>query len=285
MLQVIRAIMKRVATIWAALVRWSAPHGAYFGIVGAAVVLASWAVTNTISIRLVSARAALDRAATEDRLGQRLERMRRADRESKATLSRLDLMISEAHPDSIFSTFPPRSGEDGRRTYALLVAADTHFIEHESLQEAIYAVEVLQASGGVPEGLRQEVTAAVEPARETLLLYNDATTRWDQLRRRSIDLIKTGKANPVLFQKATAHYIQAVVPLQERSIKQREALLRAHSKFMEHLTQRLNRLSSINENFQVISWLLYALGSCLAIFGKWLETHEKKQSALLNRKA
>lgn len=262
------------------------PRAAYFGILSAVIVLASWVISNTISTRLAATRSALNQASNEDALRQRLESIRRGYREIKAPLSRVDLMLSEANPDSIFSTFPRsiRDSKEHMNTYALLTTAETHFFAHDVLQEEVYSIRRLTDLSDLPSDLSQEAQNALRSADLILQQYSVALERWDAEKKKAVELVKRGNASDLnaffeSFGRATQEYINTAAPLQEQSMQQSEKLVRVRAEILYHLTGRLNRLKTFNGRFEVISWILYALGTVLAILGKWLEVQEKRQTS------
>jgi hypothetical protein len=254
------------------LLSWASSRAPFFGIAGAAIVLLSWMVTNTIANRLASAKAALDRVTTEDSLQQRLSSIRRGYREIKGTLSRVDLLLSEMRPESIFSTFPAGTGDARRTTYALLQSAETSFFEHEDLQETLFAARRLMAAGELPSALNRDLSREIDKAEDLLGAFAKTSAEWDQQRRQAIDLIKAGQSDSDLFQRATGDFIKAALPLQERSVEQREALLKLHGRVLGALSTRHNRLSVAHYIAERLSWLLYVIGTGIAILGKWLES-------------
>jgi hypothetical protein len=253
------------------LLSWGISKAPYFGIVGAAIALGSWAITNMIADRLRSAKSAHERAATIDELRQRLGAIRRGYREVKATVSRLDLMISEINPASIFSVFPKDSDQESRRTYALLQTAEPSFFEHEDLQEIILAVEKLSSTTEIPRNLATEVDKAVGDSKQLLAKYRTASRVWDEERRRSIELIKSGQVDNTLFQRATSEYVKAAAPLHDQFNEHRQRLLPLYGRIEGHLESRLKRLRRAHRFWERASWFLYALGASLAIAGKWIE--------------
>jgi hypothetical protein len=254
---------------------WASSRAPFFGIAGAAVVLLSWMVTNTIANRLASAKAALGQVTAEDSLQQRLSSIRRGYREIKGTLSRIDLLLSEMRPESIFSTFPAGTGDAGRTTYALLQSAETSFFEHEDLQETVFAARSLMAVGELSAALIRDLSLAIEKAEDLLEAYAKPMAEWDQQRRQAIDLIKAGKTDSDLFQRATAEFIKAALPLHERFVEEREALLKLHGRVLGEIATRHNRLRVAHYIAERVSWLLYVFGTGIAILGKWLETTSK----------
>jgi hypothetical protein len=254
---------------------WASGHTPFFGIAGAAVVLLSWLVTNTIANRLASTKTSLGQVTAEDSLQQRLSSIRRKNREIKSTLSRVDLLLSEMRPESIFSTFPAGIGDTGRTTYALLQSAETSFFEHEDLQEIVFSTRKLMAAGELSDALVRDLSMSMDEAEDLLTTYATTTEEWDQQRRQAIDLIKAGKTDSDLFQRATSEFIKAAVPLHERFIEQREVLLKFQGRILHEISARYNRLSVAHYFAERFSWFLYVFGAGIIILGKWLETVQK----------
>jgi hypothetical protein len=207
----------------------------------------------------------------DDDLRQRLSSLRRGYREIKATLSRIDLLVSEMRPGSIFSTFPVAVADAHRTTYALLQTAETHFFSHEDLQDVVLAVRRFAPSSDLPASLKRDLQRALHDAEALLKGYTEAISHWDEKRRKSIELIKSGQTDPLLFQEATSDFIKAGVPLHERFVEQRENLMKLYGRTLAVLSRRHNRLKVAHRVFERASWFLYVLGTGLAIFGKWLE--------------
>jgi hypothetical protein len=239
-----------------AIVEWARAHSALVTAVGAVVAFLSWLVTNTISSRLAATRAALDRATTDDSLLQRLDRLRRGYREVSATLRRLDLMMSELNPTSIFSTFPKGSDqtEHLRHTYGLLQTVETAFFEHEDLQELLSAVDRLAGTQELPSSMRVTLAQATTDARATLTQFQGLLEDWDKKRRRSIELLQSGQQDHNLFQQATSQFLTDALPVHERLIAHRERLLPLHGRTLSLLVDRLNRLQRAHKISESASW-------------------------------
>lgn len=258
------------------LLLWAVPRAPFFGIVGAAIILASWMVTNTISKRLASAKGTLDRLAAEDSLRQRLVSIQRRYREMKATLTRVDLMLSEMNPRSLFSTFPQTTQENSRNIYALLQTAETSFFEHEDLQEILLASEKLSRIKGLPVAIARKLKIANEEARHLLQEYDNIVKTWDEQRRRSIDLIRQGNTDSAIFEEATTDFISAAFPLHERFSTMRQHLLILYGRALGHFEKRYQHLNNLHTISEWASWLFYVLGTSVAILGKWLEIQAKQ---------
>jgi hypothetical protein len=253
-------------------VEWARAHSAVVTALGAMVLFLSWLVTNTLSNRLAATRAALDRATTDDSLMQRLDRLRRSYREVKATLARLDLLMSELNPTSNFSAFPKDSeaAEQMRQTHGLLQVAEASFFEHEDMQELLFALDRLAATQELPASTRAHLDLATAEARKTLARSERLLNDWDKTRRRSIELLKRGQGDGDLFQQATSEFVRKAHSVTQRLIAQREQLLPLHGNALSVLVDRLNRLQHAHRVSESASWWLYAVGTLLVVTGNWL---------------
>jgi hypothetical protein len=148
-------------------------------------------------------------------------------------------------------------------------------LQHEDLQEIVSAARKLASTDDIPRHIATELEVAVRAADGLLGSYNTASRVWDEQRRRAIEMTKVGQNGTELFQQATEEYIKSAAPFQERFISEHEQLLKLHGQALGYLRKKLNRLKRASRISENSSWGLYALGTSLAIVGKWLETTQK----------
>lgn len=244
----------------------------FFEALGAVVIFLSWIVTNTISNRLASTRAAVDQATSGDDVRQRLATLRRGYREMKATLTRVDLMASELNPESIFSAIRGESSSQLRQSYGLVLAARESMFEHEDLQDAAFGLRSVAFADDLPTALKAEISTALQ-ASDRIVEESMALIRtWEEARQQAELALRPGRTEDgmKMLQAATNTYIQAAAPLQQRSIAQRLQLLDLHGRALGFLVNRLNRLRAAHRISETLSWYLYASGTCLVLLGTWL---------------
>lgn len=246
----------------------------YLDIVGGAIILLSWVISNTIYNRLKEATATLQRASSERNLEQALESIRRKYRETKATLSRVDLMLSEMRPDSNFSTFPKHLPNQAEhiQTYALMQTAETGFFEHEDLQSTIALVDSLSNQQGISKALAIRTNNILNSSRDIMKKFELEVQKWDASRKENIRAIESGSSKDTdILRLATQEFIKAGFPLQVESTKLRGELLNLYSDLLNHHLSRMNKLKKLNSWYEKIAWFFYVLGTIVVILGKALK--------------
>lgn len=269
--------MIRIKERWDNFRIWLNPRSEYLGVVGACIVLISWTISNTIYSRFTETRMTLDRVTTEIAQDQRIQTLRRGNREIKATLSRIDFMLSEAYPNSSFSVLKEhlRNSEERKNMFLQLTVADTHFFEHEDLAFQINSISRLTPSTNLPISLVNESVLALNSAELTLNDYNNARNKLEEKRKKSIELLRSGDLDNKLYREALKIFILEVVPLQIKSTEHREILRKLERTILSHITKEVNFLKTLNKFMEIFAWILYAFGVGVAIFGKWLEANKK----------
>jgi len=259
---------------------WSRPRAKYFGVIAGLVIFGSWTVSNVLGTRVNEAQARVSTVASAQGSADWQRRV-------ELKLGNLEKLILRSRTTELPGDVAKLDVSHQRLyQWSRQIEFLTSFLDDWTRLDSSSNYAALLCLGTSPP--RRITTEIGSIHTRVEYLYSQFVAARSDMDRASNEVLDAGKSYQQItsyqadrLAEAMKKYRDAVqgTPIQSDYIVLENRLLRAEGELTTWASRSLTFWKTVSSTFQYVALALYAAGTLLAIYGKWLEVVEQPSAS------